>query len=126
MDRVPVTKEGYEALKKELENLKKLGKDYPVTLCYLPLSWASDAQTYAKYLFGEPDLETTPYALIYSTQEPKVLKYVFHDLQQVCPQCQLVFCTASVGMGFHGPAISRVIHAKPPNNLIDFVQQIVG
>ena len=108
----------------ELKMLKELQCDYPVTLCYMPLDWMSDAQALAAWMFGPPNLQTTHYALLFSEQDKDVVHHVTHELKKDSPTVRLVFCSASVGMGFDGGSITRIIHAKPPRNMLDFVQQI--
>ena len=108
----------------QLKDLVSLGKDYPVTLCYMPLEWCSDAQSFAVSLLGEPCLTNTPYAILFSTQDHCIVSHVLQQLKLDSPTLRLIFCSSSVGMGFDSPCISRVIHAKPPRNMIDFIQQV--
>jgi hypothetical protein len=110
--------------KAELEALLAEEEEYPVTLCYMPLEWCSDAQSLAITYFGPPNLKHSRYALLFSTQDEDVCNHVVTELKKRNPILRLIFCSSSVGMGFDSPCISRVIHAKPPRNMLDFVQQI--
>ena len=109
---------------KELNQLNTELEDYPVTLCFMSLQWCSDAQSYAISLFGLPDLFKSLYAVIFSNQDENVTNHVFSELKKTKPFLRLIFCSSSLGMGFDFPCITRVIHAKPPRNIIDFVQQV--
>ena len=51
--------------KPELERLQQEDHEYPVTLCYMPLEWCSNAQMEAISLFGKPNLETSNYAIFF-------------------------------------------------------------
>ena len=82
------------------------------------------AQSYCLEVFGKPDLNTVMYALIFSTQDDVVISHVTKELQKVESNIRLVFATSSVGMGFDSPCITNIVHAKPPRNMVDFVQQI--
>ena len=108
----------------ELKKLLQLRSSYPVTLCYMPLEWCSDAQSLAVELFGEPCITDTLYAIVFSTQDNSITSHVMKELKKKKPSLRLVFCSASLGMGFDSPCITRIIHGKPPRTMIDFVQQL--
>lgn len=107
-----------------LHKLKEAGDRFPVTLCYMPLDWCSNAQMEAIEIFGPPDLFTTNYAIFFSTQDQSIISHVLTELQKESPVIRLVFCSAAMGMGFDSPSITQIIHAKPPRTMIDFLQQI--
>ena len=90
----------------------------------MPLEWCSDAQALAVSMFGFPKLEETKYAILFSSQDAHVIEHVTKELKSDNPSVRLVFCTSSVGMGFDSPSVTRIIHARPPRNMLDFVQQI--
>ena len=108
----------------ELKKLLQLRSSYPVTLCYMPLEWCSDAQSLAVELFGEPCITDTLYAIVFSTQDNSITSHVMKELKKKKPSLRLVFCSSSLGMGFDSPCITRIIHGKPPRTMIDFVQQL--
>lgn len=108
----------------ELEELYKLGHAYPVTLCYMPLAWCCDAQSLAVDLFGEPCLDNTLYAIVFSTQDKAINSHVMQELKKQDPTLRLVFCSAVLGIGFDSPCITRIVHGKPTRTMIDFVQQL--
>ena len=108
----------------EIDALQDKQLAYPVTLCYMPLDWCADAQAYGIEVFGRPSLETTLYAFLFSVQDKTVVKTVTAELKKEQPRVRLVFCSPCVGMGFDAPSITRVIHAKPPRNVLDLVQQV--
>lgn len=107
-----------------LTELQELGARFPVTLVYMgDFSWMANAQAHAGRMFGT-DLKTSRYALFYSTHDKEAKDHVASELKKEDPHLRLVFCSSSIGMGFDSPSISRVIHAKPPKKMIDFVQQV--
>ena len=59
----------------------------------------------------------------FSLQDKTVVNHVTTDLKKVNPRIRLVFCSSCVGMGFDSPSITKVIHGKPPRNMLDLVQQ---
>ena len=109
---------------KECDILKDVGANYPVTLMYIPLDWMSMAQAHCIHLFGKPILPIEQYGLLYSCQDKQVVDYITSELKKDNPKVRLTFCSASVGMGFHSPSCTHVLHGKPPRNMIDYVQQI--
>ena len=108
----------------ELKELVELGAEYPVTLCYMPLEWCSDAQLVAIELLGEPQLDSTPYAIVFSTQDQSITSHIMRQLKMANPTLRLVFCSTTLGMGFDSPCVSRIIHAKPARTMVEFVQQL--
>lgn len=108
----------------ELEGVRDLQGEYPVTLCYMPLQWCSDAQAMAISMFGKPNLYSSRYAILFSSQDKVVTTHVIQELKKVNPFLRLVFCSSTVGMGFDSPSISRIVPARPPKTVSDFVQQI--
>ena len=107
-----------------LEELYVKGDDFPVTLLYMPIPWISQATIYALDIFDYPDLYSTPFVSLLSSQDQDVVQYTIEQLKTEDPHIRLVFCTSSVGMGFDSPCVSRVVHAKPPRNITDYIQQI--
>ncbi|CAG2200339.1 recQ [Mytilus edulis] len=59
-----------------------------------------------------------------SGQDDEVKNHVIKELSCEKPKIKLVFCTSVVGMGFNSPSIERVIHARPPRSLSDYIQEI--
>jgi hypothetical protein len=108
----------------ECQSLLSNSDNYPVTLLYMPIGWMTEAMSYAHVLFGRPPLSSARFSCIFSTQDASIRSHIVTELQKTDPQLRLLFCTACVGMGFNSPSVSRIIHAKPPRNIVDYLQQI--
>lgn len=117
--------ETYESIyKKECDNLKANPSTYPVTLLFLPLYYMSQAAAYLKYLFGAVDINNSCFALLYSRQDKVVLQTTVSDLRSENPRIRLVLTSSVAGMGFDPTSVVRIIHAKPPRNLAQYLQEI--
>ena len=108
----------------QLQDLQKLGQHFPVTLCYLPLAYMADAMKVAVDMFGKVPVAELKCANYFSSQHETIIRHITEELQKESPTLRLVFCSPAMGMGFNSPSISRVIHFRPPNRAIDFVQQV--
>ena len=111
----------------ECDNLFSQRESFPVTLMYMPMEWCAEAQNYCMFLFGGQrniNIDNCLFATYFSTTQEAVLLTIRAELKKENPRIRLVFCTPAVGMGFHAPAVCRIIHARPPMSIIDFVQQI--
>lgn len=116
--------ESYEKIYQPLcDQLLKDGYKFPVTLLYMPLQHLGSASAYCRYIFGNPTLDQCTYGILCSGQNTEVKNTILMDLRKSNPRIRLVFCTSVVGMGFNSPSIDRVIHARPPRNLADYVQE---
>ncbi|VDI79978.1 ATP-dependent DNA helicase RecQ [Mytilus galloprovincialis] len=115
----------YENLYKPICNdLLKNPDIFPVTLFFMPLQYIGNAATYCNFIFERPTLDTCLYGILCSGQDDEVKNHVIKELSCEKPKIKLVFCTSVVGMGFNSPSIERVIHARPPRSLSDYIQEI--
>ena len=87
----------------------------------MPIQYCSGAMRYCQHVFGtgRPDGATVgPYSsCIYS----HVVSEVLSDLKKETPSGRLMFCTSALCMGFDSPSVDRVIHARRPRSLNDYV-----
>lgn len=113
-----------DIFKLECDNLHKNPLTYPVTLLFMPLFYISQAAAYLKYLFGAVNIQTSCFAVLYSRQDKAVIKETVDSLQSTDPRIRLVLTSSVAGMGFDPPCVERVIHAKPPRNLSQYLQEI--
>ena len=115
----------YEAvLVKECKRLHLEKENYPVTLLYCTYPCCARGLAICRRLFGgNASIETALFSAIYSKQTPGVINLTMAELKKPNPRFRLIFCTASVGMGFDAPSIERVIHERPPRNILDYMQQ---
>ncbi|KAL4236165.1 hypothetical protein ACF0H5_004551 [Mactra antiquata] len=117
--------EVYEAIfKEECELLHKNPGNYPITLLFMPLFYISQAAAYLLHLFGPCDIKKSCYSVLYSRQEKAVIKATLEALHSPKSRIRLVLTSSVAGMGFDPPCIERVIHAKPPRNLSQYLQEI--
>lgn len=118
--------ESFEIIfRKEIDALYNSPSTYPVTLIFLPLQYMSSALAYCHVKFGSfLSLSDTVYGALYSRQDPIVSNHVIDQLKSDNPTVRLIFSTSVSGMGFNSPAISRIIHAKPPRNVSQYLQEI--
>ncbi|VDI54592.1 ATP-dependent DNA helicase RecQ [Mytilus galloprovincialis] len=117
--------ESYENIYRPLcDSLFENRETFPVTLLFMPLQYIGNAAAYCKHIFKKPTLETSVYGVLCSGQDDSVKNYIIKELACVNPRIKLVFCTSVVGMGFNSQSIMRVIHARPPRSLSDYVQEI--
>ena len=77
-----------------------------------------------KYLFGKGDIRTSRYAVLYSNQDKSVIEITVKDLHEENPRIRLILTSSVSGMGFDPPSVTRVIHAKPPRDLSQYLQEI--
>jgi superfamily II DNA helicase RecQ len=113
-----------EIFKEECELLHKDPKTYPITLMFMPLYYISQAAAYLMHLFGPCDITKSCYSVLYSRQEKAVIKTTVEELHLPQPRIRLVLTSSVAGMGFDPPCIERVIHAKPPRSLSQYLQEI--
>ena len=111
----------YEPL---IDELNELGSEFPVTLCYMPVEWCVEAQNYAVTLFGIPELYSSRYAIVFSSQDQKIITHVLSQLKLEDPFLRLVFTSPFVGCGFDSPCTVRTVHGKPTRKMVDLLQQV--
>ncbi|XP_052233430.1 uncharacterized protein LOC127846303 [Dreissena polymorpha] len=113
----------YESIfKTECDDLKKDPYNYPVTLLFMPLYYISQAAAYLKHLIGDGDITTSCYAVLFSRQDKVVLKTTGEELQIKNPRIRLILTSSVAGMGFDPPSVKRIIHARSPRNLSQYLQ----
>ena len=108
---------------RECDRLREEPSSYPVTLMFMPLKYISHAAAYLKHLF-RPEFPTIPYSVIFSGQEKEIVDRTLESLQERNPKIRLILSTSVSGMGFDPPCIERVIHASPPRNISQYLQEI--
>ncbi|XP_060586522.1 ATP-dependent DNA helicase RecQ-like [Ruditapes philippinarum] len=113
-----------DIFKKECESLHRSPTTYPITLMFMPLYYISISAAYLKHLFGTVDITTSSYAVLYSRQDKTVIQTTIEDLRSEKPRIRLVLTSSVAGMGFDPPSVERVIHARPPRNMSQYLQEI--
>lgn len=101
--------------------------DFPVTLMFMSYDSIGNAMRYAYHIFGgreKTPLEIAPFGSLYRGQEEEVAQCIISDLQKENPRFRLVFTTPIIGMGFDPPAVTMVIHVKPPRSITSYLQEI--
>lgn len=113
-----------EIYKTECDQLHQNQHSFPVTLLFMPLFYISQAAAYLKYLFGKCDIKSSCYAVLFSKQDKEVMNTTIDDLHKQSPRIRLVLTSSVAGMGFDPPSVVRIIHAQPPRNLSQYLQEI--
>lgn len=109
----------------ELERLSQDPSHYPVTLMYMPLDYLAQAAAFAKGVFPDTfNIYDSYWAVIYSNLDSETSTEITKQLKLENPRIRLVFCTSVLGMGFDAPAVTQVIHVKPPRRMNDYLQEI--
>ena len=108
----------------ELDMLQSKSGNYPVTLLYMPLEWISNAQVLCIFKYGQPSLHNSRYGVLFSNQDQKVKSHITRQLKMDDPHTRLIMCSGTIGMGFHSPCITQVVHRNPPGTMIDLLQQV--
>ncbi|KAH3778329.1 hypothetical protein DPMN_179784 [Dreissena polymorpha] len=88
----------------------------------MPLYYISQAAAYLKHLIGDGDITTSCYAVLFSRQDKVVLKTTGEELQIKNPRIRLILTSSVAGMGFDPPSVKRIIHARSPRNLSQYLQ----
>ena len=105
----------------ELYSLK--GK-FPVTLIFIPVYYMSEAIMYLQYKFGVRTIHDAPFSAICAGQDKYIIDYTVNELRKEDPHIRLVLTTSISGIGFDPRNVTRVIHACPPRNLSQYLQEI--
>ena len=108
----------------ECNRLRTEGKNYPVTMLYMPMKYMSHAMAYLSEIFGNLDISCSPYSALYSGQDKSVQQITISELQKETPRIRLILSTSVSGMGFDPPAVTRVIHSRPPRSISQYFQEI--
>jgi len=111
-------------LKPICQQLKEQKSSFPVTLMYVPHPANARGQAICSQLFGANDITTSLYSSLYHNQAEDVKQITLDELRKDSPRIRLVFCSATVSMGFDSPSFTNIIHLRPPRNIMDYMQQI--
>lgn len=79
-----------QVFKADCDRLKENPSSYPVTLMYMPLFYISQAAASLHYLFGDQDISSSCYSVLYSRQDKTVLSTTLKDLHLENPRIRLV------------------------------------
>ncbi|KAH3887128.1 hypothetical protein DPMN_011144 [Dreissena polymorpha] len=91
---------------------------------FMPLYYISQASAYLRFIFGSNDITKSCYAVLYSNQDKCVLNYTINALKAASPVIRLILTSSVAGMGFDPPCVTRIIHAKPPASIAQYLQEI--
>jgi len=100
-------------------------QSYPTTVMYIPLQHAINASLLATERSKVPvcDIYDAKFGVLFSNQDREVTTEIVSQLNSSCPRIKLVFSTSVLGMGFDAHTIARVIHARPPRHVNDYMQE---
>lgn len=115
----------YEQIVHKLcDDLYEKKADFPVTLLFFPIYYMSEAMIYLQSLFGSLNINESLYSAICSGQDEYVINRTIAELKKENPTIRLVFTTSIAGMGFDPKNVTQVIHACPPRNISQYLQEI--
>ncbi|XP_071139716.1 ATP-dependent DNA helicase RecQ-like [Mytilus edulis] len=97
--------------------------DFPVTLLFLPVYYMSEAMVYLLSLFDTSTINDSIYSAICSGQDQYVIDATIAELKKENPTIRLVLTSIS-GMGFDPKNVTSIIHACPPRNTSQYLQEI--
>lgn len=118
----------YEKLEQLIEPLaKELAEQlsqFPVTIMYME---SLDAVGYCYHFLnnflkdnqydGEEKPENRIFAQYHKDYTAKMKSHIVQELTKQNPKLRLVLATVALGMGLNAPAITRIIHSRPPTSL---------
>ncbi|XP_021339507.1 uncharacterized protein LOC110440673, partial [Mizuhopecten yessoensis] len=108
---------------KVCDDLFKKRGDFHVTLLFIPIYYMSEAM-YLNSLFGPSNIHKSLYSAIWSGQDEHVVATTIEELKKENPNIRLVLTTSILGMGFDPSNVTQVIHASPPRNVSQYLQEI--
>ena len=115
----------YEKITHEIcDKLYKYKERFPVTLLFIPVHYMSIALMYLNNLFKPKNIDDALYSAVCSGQDQYVIDKTMEELKKVDPHIRLVLTTSILGMGFDPKNVSRVVHACPPRNMAQYLQEI--
>jgi len=79
---------------------------------------------YLNSLFGTSTIEACMHSALCSGQDEHVINITIMELKNQNPRIRLVLTTSIAGMGFDPENVTQVIHAFPPRNLSQYLQEI--
>lgn len=119
-----VLNEYEQIVHKICDDLYEKKADFPVTLLFLPIYYMSEAMVYLKSLFGSLNINESLYSAICSGQDEFVINHTIAELKKENPTIRLVLTTSIAGMGFDPKNVTHIIHACPPRNMSQYLQEI--
>lgn len=119
-----VLNEYEQIVHKICDDLYEKKADFPVTLLFLPIYYMSEAMIYLKSLFGSLNINESLYSAICSGQDEFVINHTIAELKKENPTIRLVLTTSIAGMGFDPKNVTHIIHACPPRNMSQYLQEI--
>ena len=108
----------------ECDRLFVMKEKFPVTIMYIPLKYMSYAAAYLFDLFGYEEINSSIYSVIYANQDKEVMNMTTRELKKATPRIRMVLSTSVSGMGFDPECVTRVVHARPPRNITQYMQEI--
>jgi ATP-dependent DNA helicase RecQ len=79
---------------------------------------------YLNSLFGTSTIEACMHSALCSGQDEHVINITIMELKKQNPRIRFVLTTSIAGMGFDPENVTQVIHAFPPRNLSQYLQEI--
>ena len=79
---------------------------------------------YLNSLFDTSTIEACMHSALCSRQDEHVINITIMELKKQNPRIRLVLTTSIAGMGFDPENVTQVIHACPPRNLSQYLQEI--
>lgn len=119
-----VLNEYEQIVHKICDDLYEKKADFPVTLLFLPIYYMCEAMIYLKSLFGSLNINESLYSAICSGQDEFVINHTIAELKKENPTIRLVLTTSIAGMGFDPKNVTHIIHACPPRNMSQYLQEI--
>lgn len=119
-----VLNEYEQIVHKICDDLYEKKADFPVTLLFLPIYYMSEAMVYLQSLFGSLTINESLYSAICYGQDEHVINSTIAELKKENPTIRLVLTTSIAGMGFDPKNVTHVIHACPPRNTSQYLQEI--
>jgi ATP-dependent DNA helicase RecQ len=99
-------------------------ESFPVTLLFLPIFYMSEAMMYLRGKLGLSSIHDSIFSAICSGQDEEIINATVNELKKENPKIRLILTTSIAGMGFDPLNVSRIIHACPPRNISQYLQEI--
>ena len=113
-----------DIFKPECDRLFVMKERFPVTIMYIPLKYMSYAGAYLLDLFRYQEINSSIYSVIFANQDKEVMNMTNSELKKARPRIRLVLSTSVSGIGFDPECVTRVVHARPPRNITQYMQEI--
>ena len=106
------------------DKLYELREKLPVTLLFIPVYYMSETVMYLRENFSNNNIHDSLYSAICAGQDQYIIDYTIAELRKQEPKIRLVFTTSIAGIGFDPRNVTHVIHASPPRNLSQYLQEV--